>query len=92
MDPYIINMGEWTLNDSFYVEQLSRLPLLSITQLQAYNQGLIRIHAITNTLDTTMVDINGNNSYSEPCYIEILKPLDPALQRGGFSISVFGYL
>ena len=48
------------------MQQLSTLPLFSITQLQSYNDGLI--HAITNNLDPTLLQINGNLTSSEPSY------------------------
>ena len=78
MDPHIIHAGEWTLNENFYVQQLSTLPLFSVTQLQAYNDGLI--HAITNNLDPTLLQINGNltsrshfdewTNQQSPCLLE----------------------
>ena len=78
MDPHILHVGEWTLNENFYVQQLSTLPLFSITQLQAYNDGLI--HDVTNNLDPTFLLINGTLSSSiisyewvnqqSPCLLE----------------------
>ena len=36
MNNLITGLGEWTLTEAFYREQLATLPLMAITQLQAY--------------------------------------------------------
>ena len=55
----IFGIGEWSLTEEYYREQLAPLPLMAVTQLQAYNTGLIQ--AIINNIDATTVDIHGHN-------------------------------
>ena len=60
MDPNLISVGEMSMREQFYVEQLVLLPLISITQFRTYKEGIIQ--AITQQLDASFVDINGHNT------------------------------
>ena len=60
MNNLITGLGEWTLTEAFYREQLATLPLMAITQLQAFNRGLIQ--AITNNIDPSTVNIHGHSN------------------------------
>ena len=53
-------MGELSMREQFYMEQLALLPLIAITQLHTYNEGIIQ--AITQQLDASFIDINGTNT------------------------------
>ena len=79
MNNLTIGLGEWTLTDAFYREQLATLPLMAITQLQAYNSALI--HAITNNIDPSTVNIHGHSDattnsvewlgHQSPCFVDL---------------------
>ena len=60
MDTNLTAVCEISLREQFYVEQLAMLPLMAITQLHTYNEGTI--HAITQGLDASSVNINGINT------------------------------